>query len=500
MKRTLGTVDEQDSRFYVGRSTIPGAGDGLFARVALRAGDRLAVLGVTIPSDSVSDRCTRYADEHKYRVGDLLVIPLGYAAMVNHSASPNMAKVYEDGELYLAAVRDIAEHEELSFAYNPRALERFGLLNAVVDTLPSDQSSTFTNTGAAGINRLVDVDGVLLVDNIGRNFEFRQIEDAAGPAWIQRALYDITIFPGEDNPSILDNDVHGAFLTADRTRLLVGNHFGRVRCFAWPFPVDSVPHRPAPLVELQLPGDTERLAFDGRCFITSSPRGAYTPDAPRPGIFISEPIQPLLAARTGELRCLDCRSELADWGVITALALESSSCLLAVAAGTRLALFRLERDDSGTRCGQPLWETELPYGVQWLAFDAASRHVIAGGHTGSGQDAGGDDWDACTGGTMTLLTTTGAAAASLALPDATAWGYGCDPIVFAPDGETAYVVDRAAGVHAIDVASRSSRCLHPGVASVETASLGIGHAVRGGRFLYAGFSRGGYRVFRTELV
>ena len=61
---------------------------------------------------------------------------------------------------------------------------------------------------------------------------------------------------------------------------------------------------------------------------------------------------------------------------------------------------------------------------------------------------------------MTLLTTTGAAAASLALPDATAWGYGCDPIVFAPDGETAYVVDRAAGVHAIDMGIRSSRCLH----------------------------------------
>jgi uncharacterized protein len=123
-------LDEHDDRFYVGASAFPGAGDGLFSRVPLRAGDRLTVIGVTIRADSVADRCTRYADEHKYRVGDTLVIPVGFGAMVNHSAVPNMAKVVDASGLYLEALRDIDANEELSFAYDPRALDRFGLTRA----------------------------------------------------------------------------------------------------------------------------------------------------------------------------------------------------------------------------------------------------------------------------------------------------------------------------------------------------------------------------------
>ena len=120
-------LDERDDRVYVAASRIPGAGNGLFARVPIRAGDRLAVFGVTIPADSVADQCTRYADQYKYRVGNTLIIPVGYAAMVNHCAAPNLTKVMENGALYLEALRDIAADEELSFAYDPRALARFGI-------------------------------------------------------------------------------------------------------------------------------------------------------------------------------------------------------------------------------------------------------------------------------------------------------------------------------------------------------------------------------------
>ncbi len=120
-------LDEEDDRFYLGPSTIPGAGDGVFARVPLRAGDRLAVVGVPVRAGSVADRCTRFADEHKYRIGNALIIPVGYGAMVNHSASPNMAKVGDLAGVYLEALRDIPASQELTFAYDPRALERFGL-------------------------------------------------------------------------------------------------------------------------------------------------------------------------------------------------------------------------------------------------------------------------------------------------------------------------------------------------------------------------------------
>jgi sugar lactone lactonase YvrE len=362
--------------------------------------------------------------------------------------------------------------------------------DATMEIVDSDATSSFSNTGAAGINRLVPLDGLLLVDNIGRNFELRD------PAWIQRALYDVTIFPGEDNPSILDSDVHGAFLTSDRQWLLVGNHFGRVRGFAWPLSGPGSPSRPFPSVELQLPGDTERLAFDGTRLITSSPRGSYTPDPPRPGIFISEPVTPLLTASpAGELRRLDCRCELADWGVITALAFEPSRRLLAVSAGERLGLFGLDCDDRGEL--RRFWTADLGHAAQWLAFDE-SGHLLVGGHE-SGSDADGSEWNACRGGTLTVRSVAGNEIGRVVLPDATAWGYGSDPIVLSENGQVAYVVDRVAGVHAIDLATGQTDCLHEGVASAENESLGIGHAVRIAGYLYVGFSRGGYRVFRFSV-
>ncbi|MGH9162163.1 MAG: SET domain-containing protein-lysine N-methyltransferase [Vicinamibacteraceae bacterium] len=120
-------VNDDDDRFYIAESSIPGAGDGLFARAPLKTGARLAVIGVLVAADSVADRCTRYADEHKYRVGDCVLIPLGYGALANHSSTPNVAKVVEGHDVYLQALTDIDAGEELCFAYSARALERFGI-------------------------------------------------------------------------------------------------------------------------------------------------------------------------------------------------------------------------------------------------------------------------------------------------------------------------------------------------------------------------------------
>ena len=316
------------------------------------------------------------------------------------------------------------------------------------------------------------------------------------PAWIQRALYDVTVFPGGDDRSILDSDVHGAFLTADRQWLLVGNHFGRVRCFAWPFTATGSQCCSLPRVELQLPGDTERLVFDGACFITSSPRGAFTPDPPLPGIFISEPVPPLLnAPPTEEPRRLASRRELAEWGVATALAFEPRRRLLAVSAGARLGLFGLDGGEAGTL--DPLWNMYLAHAVQWLSFDDRG-HIVVAGHEG-GNDDDGSEWNACRGGTLTVLTVSGTEVGRVSLPDATAWGYGSDPIVLAENGQIAYVVDRVAGVHAIDLVTGHMSGLYEGVAAANTESLGIGHAVRIADYLYAGFSRGGYRVFRFRV-
>jgi len=120
-------LNETDEHFYVDNSTLPGAGKGLFAKQPLRKGDKLAVIGVLVPVNSVSDVCTYYTDAYKFRVGDHLLIPVGYGAMVNHSVSPNLEKVVDGGQVYLQALQSVPAGEELFFTYDAYAQERFGL-------------------------------------------------------------------------------------------------------------------------------------------------------------------------------------------------------------------------------------------------------------------------------------------------------------------------------------------------------------------------------------
>ena len=121
-------VAESDPRFYVANSAIPGAGRGLFARIPLAAGEELRVLGVLIGADTTADECTRYADAYKFRCGDLLLIPVGYGAMVNHSSlAPNMVKVATGDAVCLRTLRAVAADEELLFCYSAYAQERFHL-------------------------------------------------------------------------------------------------------------------------------------------------------------------------------------------------------------------------------------------------------------------------------------------------------------------------------------------------------------------------------------
>jgi hypothetical protein len=102
---------------YIDGSTVPGAGDGLFARFPFREGERLEVIGVLVTANSTSDVCSRYADRYKFRVGDFLLIPLGFCGMVNHSNRPNMEKVIEGHSVFLRATRPIAAGEELLLRY-----------------------------------------------------------------------------------------------------------------------------------------------------------------------------------------------------------------------------------------------------------------------------------------------------------------------------------------------------------------------------------------------
>jgi SET domain len=120
-------LHETDLRFTIAPSTIPGAGNGLFAAEPLAARDRLEVVGVLVAAGSVADTCTAFADAHKFRVGDRLLIPVGYAGMVNHSNTPNLEKVIDGERVFLRTLRSIQRGEEVFFRYSDYAQERFGL-------------------------------------------------------------------------------------------------------------------------------------------------------------------------------------------------------------------------------------------------------------------------------------------------------------------------------------------------------------------------------------
>lgn len=119
-------MNETDARFFIAKSPIPGAGYGLFAAQPLVAGETLIAIGIRIDRDSLADRCTAYADAYKFRVGDQLLIPIGFAGMVNHSSdAPNLEKVIEGHALSLRTLRNIAPGEELLFEYSQYAQDRF---------------------------------------------------------------------------------------------------------------------------------------------------------------------------------------------------------------------------------------------------------------------------------------------------------------------------------------------------------------------------------------
>ena len=118
--------------------------------------------------------------------------------------------------------------------------------------------------------------------------------------------------------------------------------------------------------------------------------------------------------------------------------------------------------------------------------------------------AGTSDWDACRGGGLSAFTDeSGVPHFTVGLPDETAWGYGADPLVLATDRQAVYVLGRDASLHVVDLNSRALRQLYAArdeaPATVAGRSLGIGHAALRGDWLYAGFSRGGFRLLRYDV-
>ena len=278
-------LDELDPRFFAATSTIPGQARGCLHAWPFGRATGWPWWGCWCARDSEADRCTAFADEYKLRAGEFLLIPCGMAALANHSARAQSGRRWSKANRSsFNCRRDVEAGEELFFCLQRlRSRSLWHRLSpapglpqpAIVDT---DPSSSFVCEYVAGVNRVLSLPPYLLVDNIGRNVEVWQFEPGA-PEPCHRARYDLTSYPGDPIASLLDVDIHAAFLRRMGGELLTINHFGRVRRFELP-PHGVHIHATG---ELQLLGDIERVVLAGDCFIGSSPRGEHTDDAPPPG-------------------------------------------------------------------------------------------------------------------------------------------------------------------------------------------------------------------------
>jgi len=93
-------IEETDTRFYLDESTIKNAGLGVFAKEAIKVGERIEIIGVAVKYGSVADQCTAYANNYKFSAtaknADRKIVPVGYGGMVNHTNDLDKQNVHLD--------------------------------------------------------------------------------------------------------------------------------------------------------------------------------------------------------------------------------------------------------------------------------------------------------------------------------------------------------------------------------------------------------------------
>lgn len=130
--------EEKDDRFYISASKIVGAGRGVFAARDILAGEYMPITGVLVERGSEADRTTCFLDRYKFaseikvennkiELGNYLICPLGYGALVNHTNSRRKQNVeirYVDESVCGSKavywfVRDVFRFEEILGNYGP---------------------------------------------------------------------------------------------------------------------------------------------------------------------------------------------------------------------------------------------------------------------------------------------------------------------------------------------------------------------------------------------
>ena len=173
-------VEEKDDRFYIKESTIPKAGWGVFTRVALKKGDWLEIIGVQVDTDSMSDKCTHYADKYKFAANGTInkkgereinftrkIVPLGFGAIVNHAPleeQQNAEIFYRNGPTKNGAagkavyrfIRDISPEEEILGNYGEEWMGIMDWADTKASDLQEDDWETFLSHDLYNLGQLRD--------------------------------------------------------------------------------------------------------------------------------------------------------------------------------------------------------------------------------------------------------------------------------------------------------------------------------------------------------
>lgn len=122
-------IEENDDRFYIEKSNLPNAGSGVFAKEKIKAGEYLEIIGVYVKAGSEADKCTEWAKHYKFAAKDKdfdrYIVPMGYAAIINHTSDSNIQnaeirylkniqkKNDATGGMVYYFIKDIEKNEEI---------------------------------------------------------------------------------------------------------------------------------------------------------------------------------------------------------------------------------------------------------------------------------------------------------------------------------------------------------------------------------------------------
>jgi hypothetical protein len=342
-----------------------------------------------------------------------------------------------------------------------------GLTHRVVD---SAAEVGVRNSQPEGIGRVVVLGDLVCWNNLGRNVVF------ADRRLNPRAVFGTTVFPGEDEPSQYDLDVHAILEMPEMGVVLVLNHLGILRGFTRAdIRRRSGGERLEPESLWSFAGDMERtVAIAGR-LVGSTPRcdGAL-------GLLVSAPLEDL-----PDGGALPTYPGAVAFGEVTAAGVvpPDGDPLIAVGGDAMVALLPLV----GDHVGRPRWEAEVGFRVASLVWHYDALWAAGPDRAGTVDDY---DWEALRGGGFSVLRPTdGRVVTCGPLPADIAWGTG--GVAVAPLGRHLVGAGRTGRLHLIDAFGNTEPRSTP---PLTETSLGIAHLAVDRQSVVFGFNRGGYRL------